>query len=105
MLEALGYGAHEASSGPEALAVLSTLSQVDLLLTDVVLPGGMGGPELAEAVARERPGLPALYMSGYVENAILHHGRLDEDIQLLQKPFRMADIARAVRDATDSAGC
>jgi signal transduction histidine kinase/ActR/RegA family two-component response regulator len=105
MLEALGYGAHEANSGPEALAVLPTLSQVDLLLTDVVLPGGMGGRELAEAVARERPGLPTLYMSGYAEDAIFHHGHLDEDIQLLHKPFRMADIARAVREAMDSAGC
>jgi CheY-like chemotaxis protein len=105
MLKALGYGVHEASSGAGALAVLPTLSQVDLLLTDVVLPGGMGGRELMEAVTRERPGLPVLYMSGYAENAIFHHGRLDEGIQLLQKPFHMVDIARAVREAMGSAGC
>ena len=52
-----------------------------------------------EAVTRERPGLPVLYMSGYAENAIFHQGRLDEGIQLLQKPFRMVGIARAVREA------
>ncbi len=105
MLKALGYRVHEASSGAVALAVLPTLSQLDLLLTDVVLPGGMGGRELMQAVTRERPGLPVLYMSGYAENAIFHHGRLDEGIQLLQKPFRMVGIARAVRDAMESAGC
>ena len=105
MLKALGYGVHEAGSAAVALSVLPTLSQLDLLLTDVVLPGGMGGRELVKAVTRERPGLPVLYMSGYAENAIFHHGRLDEGIQLLQKPFRMAGIARAVREAMGSAGC
>jgi CheY-like chemotaxis protein len=105
MLKVLGYGVYEASSGAVALAVLPTLSRVDLLLTDVVLPGGMGGRELAKVVTRERPGLPVLYMSGYAENAIFHHGHLDEGIQLLQKPFRMGDIARAVREAMGSAGC
>jgi PAS domain S-box-containing protein len=105
MLKVLGYGVYEASSGAVALAVLPTLSQVDLLLTDMVLPGGMGGRELVEVVRRERPGLPALYMSGYAENAIFHHGHLDEGIQLLQKPFRMGDIARAVREAIGNAGC
>jgi CheY-like chemotaxis protein len=105
MLKTLGYGVHEANSGAVALSVLPTLSQLDLLLTDVVLPGGMGGRELVEAVTRERPGLPVLYMSGYAENAIFHHGRLDDGIQLLQKPFRMLGIARAVREAMESAGC
>jgi CheY-like chemotaxis protein len=105
MLKMLGYGVYEASSGAVALAVLPTLSRVDLLLTDVVLPGGMGGRELAKVVTRERPGLPALYMSGYAKNAIFRHGHLDEGIQLLQKPFRMVDIARAVREAMGSAGC
>ncbi len=74
---------------------------VNLPLTDVVLPGGMKGRELAAEVERRAPEIPVLYMSGYTEDAIMHHGRLDTDAELLQKPFRRADLARAVRKVLD----
>ncbi len=84
-----------------ALEQLGSTTGVNLLLTDVMLPGGMSGPELAAEVERRAPGLKVLYMSGYTENAIVHHGRLDADAALLQKPFRRADLARVVRRVLD----
>ncbi len=61
----------------------------------------MNGRELATEVERRAPGIPVLYMSGYTEDTIMHHGRLDTDAALLQKPFRRADLARAVRRVLD----
>ncbi len=81
---------------------LGSAKAVNLLLTDVVLPGGMNGRELATEIERRTPGIPVLFMSGYTEDAIIHHGRLDADAKLLQKPFRKADLARAVRKVLDS---
>jgi DNA-binding response OmpR family regulator len=66
-----------------------------------VLPGGMRGPELAAEIMRRRPGIAVLYTSGYTENAIVHHGRLDEGVELLNKPFRREDLARRVRAVLD----
>ena len=66
-----------------------------------VLPGGMNGRELATEAERRAPGIQMLYMSGYTEDAIIHHGRLDPDAELLPKPFRRADLAQAVRRALD----
>ena len=103
MLESLGYDVLETSTGKGALEILGRSSRVSLLLTDVVLPGGMSGRQIAEEADRRDPGLPILFMSGYSENAIIHQGRLDANVQLLQKPFRKADIAREVRKALDSA--
>jgi len=103
MLESLGYDVIETSTGKGALEILGRSSRVSLLLTDVVLPGGMSGRQIAEEADRRDPGLPILFMSGYSENAIIHQGRLDANVQLLQKPFRKADIAREVRKALDSA--
>jgi CheY-like chemotaxis protein len=80
---------------------LASTTRVNLLLTDVMLPGGMNGRELATETERCAPGIQVLYMSGYTEDAIVHHGRLDADAELLQKPFRRADLARAVRKALD----
>ena len=102
LLSNLGYQVMEAATGTAALEQLGTTARVSLLLTDVVLPGGMNGRELAAEVARRAPGIPVLYMSGYTEDAIAHHGRLDADAELLQKPFRRADLARAVRRVLDS---
>ncbi len=65
-----------------------------LLFNDVVLPGGMGGPELARETQRRRPELKVLFTSGYSENAIVHHGRLDEDVELIEKPYRKESLAR-----------
>ena len=101
LLGNLGYQVMEAGTGAAALEELRSTTGVNLLLTDVVLPGGMNGRELAAEVERRAPGIRVLYMSGYTENAIMHHGRLDADAELLQKPFRRADLARAVRKVLD----
>ncbi len=91
----------EAATGAAALEQLGSTTGVNLLLTDVVLPGGMNGRELAVEAERRVAGIKVLYMSGYTEDAIMHHGRLDADAELLQKPFRRADLARAVRKVLD----
>ncbi len=102
LLRNLGYGIVEAATGAAALEQLGSATEVNLLLTDVVLAGGMNGRELAVEVARRDSRIPVLYMSGYAEDAIMHHGRLDTGAELLHKPFRKADLARAVRRALDS---
>jgi CheY-like chemotaxis protein len=99
ILRSLGYEVLEANSGAPALEILHSPTEVDLLLTDVVLPERMSGTELAEEAMRAQPDLHVLYMSGYTEDAILHQGRLADGVQFLQKPFRMADVARATRRA------
>jgi PAS domain S-box-containing protein len=99
LLRDLGYGIREAGNAKAALSLLDELPRPNLLLTDVVLPNGMSGRDLVEVVERRLPGTAVLYMSGYSEDSIVHHGRLDEGVLLLQKPFRMADLARAVRRA------
>ena len=91
----------EAATAAAALEHLGSTTEIDLLLTDVMLPGGMNGRKLAVEFERRLPGIKILYMSGYTENATVHHGRLDAGAELLQKPFRRADLARAVRKALD----
>ncbi|HWG67257.1 MAG TPA: PAS domain S-box protein, partial [Rhodanobacteraceae bacterium] len=93
LLTSLGYGVTAANNGPEALELLRTDVSCDLLFTDVIMPGGMTGPQLAEAARALRPGLPVLYTSGYTENAIIHHGRVDPGINLLHKPYRKPELA------------
>ena len=100
-LRSLGYAVHEAIDGVEALAMLPHLDRVDLLFTDVVLPKGMNGSQLAAEARRLRPDLQVLFSSGYTSNAIVHQGRLDAGVQLLSKPYRKADLAREVRKALD----
>lgn len=100
-LESLGYRVSLAASGPEALKLLAELEDVDLLFTDVVMPGGMNGRELAEEVVRLRPGMRTLFTSGYAESAIVHQGRLDPGVQLLSKPYRRQDLADKLRKALD----
>jgi CheY-like chemotaxis protein len=98
-LVALGHQVLEATNGREALALVERGEEFDLLFTDVVMPGGMSGRELAEAVGRLRPGVPVLFTSGYSENAIVHHGRLQPGVLLLAKPYRRADLVRMLREA------
>jgi PAS domain S-box-containing protein len=100
-LEQLGYRVTVASSGPAALEIIQQQHEIDLLFTDVVMPGGMSGRELGDAARRLRPDLKILYTSGYSEQAIVHHGRLDPGIKLLSKPYRRADLAQKVRDVLD----
>lgn len=100
-LRGLGYAVYDAGDAVEALAMLAGPDRVDLLFTDVVLPMGMNGSQLAAEARRRRPGLHVLFASGYTSNAIIHQGRLDEGVQLLSKPYRKADLAREVRKALD----
>lgn len=100
-LESLGYSVVAASNGPEALAILRTDQHFDLLFTDIVMPGGMNGREVADEAVRLRPGLRVLFTSGYTENAIVHHGRLDRGVHLINKPYRRRDLARKLRIVLD----
>jgi len=97
MLGSLGYAVEARSTATDALATLRAGANVDLMLTDVVLAGGMDGRTLAEAAQATMPRLKVLFMSGYTEHAILHQARLGSGAQLLQKPFRKADVAAKLR--------
>jgi len=101
-LTELGYGVLEAPDPDAALAILKSDRRVDLLFTDVVLPGRTGR-ELADQAARLRPGLKVLFTTGYSRNAIVHHGRLDPGVRLLQKPFMFDQLATRVREILDEA--
>jgi len=96
-LESLGYTPVAAANAIEALALVDAGQTFDLLFTDIVMPGGMNGRELARELTRRRPGTRVLYTSGYTENAITHHGRLDPDVALLTKPYRKLDLAQMIR--------
>jgi PAS domain S-box-containing protein len=99
LLTGLGYQTIEAEDGVSALAKLETTPHVDLLFTDVVMPKGMNGRDLARKAQARRPSLKVLYMSGYTRNAILHNGELDEGVHLLTKPFHLAELAQKVKAA------
>ncbi len=96
MIERLGYKVAEAASGAEALTLIDRQGlRPDVLLTDVVIPG-MGGPALAEQLKERVPGLKAIYMSGYGDDAVSGRGVLGPDVDFLQKPFTVSDLARAI---------
>ena len=96
-IESLGYTTLEAANASEALRIVDEAPAIDLLFTDVIMPGGMNGRQLVEEALRRRPNLKTLYTSGYTENAIVHHGRLDSGVLLLVKPYRKAELARMIR--------
>jgi PAS domain S-box-containing protein len=100
-LRELGYRVVEAHDGPSALRLLERQPQVDLLFSDVVLPGGLTGAQVAAQARELRPDLKVLFTTGYARNAIIHHGRLDKGVQLITKPFSFADLAAKVRDVID----
>jgi PAS domain S-box-containing protein len=101
MLRDLSYRVLSASSAQAALTILlQDEPRIDLLLTDVVMPG-MNGRELARRAAEMRPGLKILYMTGYSRNAVVHQGRLDEGVDLLEKPVSQAKLALKVREVLD----
>jgi signal transduction histidine kinase/CheY-like chemotaxis protein len=101
ILRDLGYGVVQAHDGPAALAVLEREASVRLLFTDVGLPGGMNGRQLADAAQRLRPQLKVLFTTGYARNAIVHHGRLDPGVELISKPFSAADLGHRIRALLD----
>ena len=98
-LRSLGYVTLDAANGAEALAIVAAGNQFDLLFTDVIMPGAMNGRQLATEVQKSKPGLKVLFTSGYTENAIIHHGRLDTGVLLLAKPYRKSDMAGMIRKA------
>jgi PAS domain S-box-containing protein len=102
-LLSLGYQTLAAANATEALVFLKNGDTFDLLFTDVIMPGGLNGRQLADEMIRRRPSLKVLYTSGYTENAIVHHGRLDQGVALLNKPYRKADLARKIREVLGSA--
>jgi PAS domain S-box-containing protein len=101
-IESLGYTTLEAANAAEALKIVDTTEIIDLLFTDVIMPGAMNGRQLVEEALKRRPSLKTLYTSGYTENAIVHHGRLDSGVLLLAKPYRKAELARMLRLALGS---
>ncbi|TGN82691.1 PAS domain S-box protein [Bradyrhizobium yuanmingense] len=98
-LHALGYVTLQAANAAEALAIVAAGKPFDLLFTDVIMPGKMNGRQLADELMKTRPDLKVVYTSGYTENAIIHHGRLDSGVMLLAKPYRKSDLARIIRKA------
>ena len=98
----LGYHTMAAGNAAEALAIIDGPERFDLLFTDVIMPGGLNGRQLATEAQKRRPELKVLYTSGYTENAIVHHGRLDVGVLLLPKPYLSSDLARMIRTALAS---
>jgi PAS domain S-box-containing protein len=101
-LRSLGYRTSAARNASEALAIVDNDLELDMLFTDVIMPGSMNGRQLADEAARRRPSLKVLFTSGYTENAIIHHGRLDPGVLLLAKPYRKSELARMIRKALAS---
>jgi PAS domain S-box-containing protein len=100
-LTELGYRVLRASTGPGAIDLIDRRDRIDLLLTDVVMRGGMNGRELAEEAVRRRPGLKVLFTTGYTRNAIVHHGRLDPGVNLINKPYTPTELAARIRALLD----
>ena len=102
VLREQGYIVHAAADGASALRLLESESNISMLFTDVVLPGGMNGRQLADEARRRRPELKVLYATGYTRNAIIHQGRLDAEVELLTKPFTAEALARKIRQVLGS---
>jgi PAS domain S-box-containing protein len=96
VLEEGGYLAVEAADGPAALKRLESDARIDLLITDVGLPGGMNGRQVADAARTLRPGLKVLFITGYAENAVVGDGRLEEGMEIITKPFATAALAQKI---------
>jgi PAS domain S-box-containing protein len=97
MLDDLGYRVLKASDGQSALAIVHSGVPIDLLFTDVVMPGPVRSVDLARQTQQALPGVKVLFTSGYTENAIVHGGRLDPGVNLISKPYRREDLARKIR--------
>ena len=95
-LQELGFKVIEAATAEDGLRSVENGAQVDLLFTDVVLPNGFSGRQLSDKVLELLPLLPVLFTTGYTRNAIVHHGRLDPDVELLNKPYTQRDLARKI---------
>jgi signal transduction histidine kinase len=98
-IKSLGYATLVVVNAAQALAVLESSQEIDLLFTDIVMPGSMNGRQLADIALRRRSALKVLFTSGYSEGAIIHRGQLDAGALLLEKPYRKSDLARMLRAA------
>jgi CheY-like chemotaxis protein len=101
MLVELGYRVIEANGGAAALEALAQHPGIDLLFTDVVMPGGVNGRQLADLAVDRQSGLKVLFTTGYTRNAIVHNGRLDPGINLISKPYSFEELAAKVRACLD----
>jgi len=97
-----GYDVISTYEGQSALRLLDANPHIKMLFTDVVLPGGMNGRQIADEARRRRPDLKVLFATGYTRNAIIHQGRLDADVDLLTKPFTADDLAKKIRQILDA---
>ena len=100
-LDDMGIASAEAGSGPEGLAVLEQMDRVDLLITDVGLPGGLNGRQVADRARELRPDLKVLFITGYAENAALNHGHIGPGTRVLTKPFSVRDLVAKVESLLD----
>ena len=98
-IQSLGYATVAATNAAEALTIIDGPQAIDLLFTDMIMPGAMNGRQLAEAARQRRASLKVLFTSGYSNEAIIHHGHLDAGVLLLAKPYRKSDLARMIRTA------
>jgi signal transduction histidine kinase len=98
-IQSLGYATLAAVNAAEALVVIDSSRKIDLLFTDMIMPGSMNGRQLADAALQRRASLKILFTSGYSNEVIIHHGHLDAGVLLLAKPYRKSDLARMIRAA------
>jgi signal transduction histidine kinase len=103
ILSDLGYSVLAAPNGATALEIIGRGHDIDLLFTDIVMPGGMNGRQLSEQATKLLPNLKVLYTTGYTANAIIHHGRLDADVELISKPYTYEALGRKIRAVLDTA--
>ncbi|MDQ7976046.1 PAS domain S-box protein [Paraburkholderia sp. SARCC-3016] len=101
LLSGLGYSVLKANDAEQALAVVASGVHIDLLFTDVVMPGALRSPEMARRAVQMLPGLKVLFTSGYTQNAIVHGGRLDPGVELLSKPYSRQQLALKLRQMLD----
>jgi CheY-like chemotaxis protein len=101
ILNEFGYRVLDAPNGAIALEILHRENNIDLLFTDVVIPGGMNGRQVADEAKKHWPGLKVLFTTGYTRNAIVPHGRLDADVELIGKPYSPAELGAKIRAVLD----
>ena len=104
VLRDIGYEVLEAENGPSGLKLLMERSDIDLLITDVGMPGGMNGRQLADAARVHRPALKTLFITGYAETAVISHGRLERGMSVLTKPFALDVLANRVKSIIETPG-
>jgi PAS domain S-box-containing protein len=102
LLESLGYKTIVAHNGVEAVPIIESDQHIDVLFTDIVMPGGVDGISLGETARQLRPAMPVIYASGYTDNAITHQGRLPANTHFLQKPYRRVELAKKFREVIDA---